>query len=36
MLYKYILIVLDGYTRYAWVVPLKDKKEKQWQTLLKK
>ena len=24
--YKYILTVLDGYTRYAWCVPLKDKK----------
>ena len=34
--YKYTLTVMDGFTRYAWVVPLKDKnKEKQWQTLLK-
>ena len=24
--YKYILTVMDGYTRYAWTVPLKDKK----------
>ena len=24
--FKYILTVLDGYTRYAWAVPLKDKK----------
>ena len=24
--YKYILTVLDGYTRYAWCVPLKNKK----------
>ena len=24
--YKYILTVLDGFTRYAWCVPLKDKK----------
>ena len=24
--YKYILTVLDGYTRYAWAIPLKDKK----------
>ena len=24
--YKYILTVLDRYTRYAWCVPLKDKK----------
>ena len=24
--YKNILTVLHGYTRYAWVVPLKDKK----------
>ena len=23
--YKYILTVLDGYTRYAWAVPLKHK-----------
>ena len=23
--YKYILTVLDGYTRYAWVIPLKHK-----------
>ena len=24
--YKYILTVMDGFTRYAWTVPLKDKK----------
>ena len=24
--HKYILTVLDGYTRYAWAIPLKDKK----------
>ena len=24
--FKYILTVMDGYTRYAWTVPLKDKK----------
>ena len=24
--YKYILTIMDGYTRYAWTVPLKDKK----------
>ena len=24
--YKYILTILDGYTRYAWAVLLKDKK----------
>ena len=24
--YKYFLAVLDGFTRYAWTVPLKDKK----------
>ena len=24
--YKYILTVMDGFTRYAWVLPLKDKK----------
>ena len=24
--HKYILTVMDGYTRYAWTVPLKDKK----------
>ena len=34
--YMYILTVMDGFTRYAWVLPLKDKKEKQRQTLLKK
>ena len=27
--YKYILTVMDGFTRYIWAVPLKDKKEKQ-------
>ena len=25
---KYILTVLDGYTRYAWAIPLKDKKRR--------
>ena len=24
--HKYILTVMDGFTRYAWAVPLKDKK----------
>ena len=24
--YKYILTIMDGYTRYAWTVPLKDKR----------
>ena len=24
--YMYILTVMDGYTRYVWTVPLKDKK----------
>ena len=26
MVITYILTILDGYTRYGWAVPLKDKK----------
>ncbi len=26
--YKYILLIIDGYTRFAWAVPLRSKKVK--------
>ena len=33
---KYLLCVIDAFTRYTWIKPLKDKKVKQFLLLLLK